>query len=271
MLLTCGVHRRQHDKAYKRWPPHVNLVYPFVPRPELPEAAAALAVGLDQGHFSLRFVKCGFFEHSKKSFTLYLEPSESAELQQLYEASTACFPTLPTPSRAFVPHLTLGQFSSRDAVLQAKKHFENQMTAYECELSELVLIARDGNEPFTPRYGVEFSNSSFNKSAATLWDGTLIQPGGMQNPFGFSSAAAQQESAHQPRCSLTVGPDIAAEGHLAIQLPELSLPSATDEPLNVVLCLDRSGSMAGTPWRQVQEVVLRLGEIAKESAHVQLV
>ena len=201
------MHRRQHDKAYKGWPPHVNLLYPFVPRPELPEVIAALAVGLDQeGRFSLRFVKCGYFEHSKKSFTLYLEPSESAELQQLYETTTACFPTLPTPSRAFVPHLTLGQFSSRDAVLQAKKHFENQMTAYESELSELMLIFHDGiNEPFTPRYSVDFSNSSFTRSAATLWDGTLMQPGGMQSHFGFSSAAAQQESAHQPRCSLTLG------------------------------------------------------------------
>ena len=262
--------RREHDKAYKRWPPHINLMYPFVTRSSITQAAATLAPALKQPPFALRFLRCGFFEHSKKSMTLYLEPVDCTDLEVLHAAAMACFPDLPPPARAFVPHLTLGQFRSLEAVLQAKRQFERQMAVCECELRELMIIARDGNEPFTPRFSVDFTNSSFVSTDATLWDGTLVQPGGIQNPFGFTGAV-EQGDIHHPRGSLTLGPDLTAtEGHLSIQLPEMALGAPAGEPLTVVLCLDRSGSMAGTPWRQVQEVVPRLGEIANESEHVSL-
>ncbi|KAF4592316.1 poly(A) polymerase pla1 [Ophiocordyceps camponoti-floridani] len=75
--------RSLHDKAGARWPPHINVVYPFVPSAALPEAARTLlrlrlrplAVNLnDVGSFVRRRAGDGIF---------FLRPDETAELSRM--------------------------------------------------------------------------------------------------------------------------------------------------------------------------------------------
>lgn len=65
------------DKSYLRWMPHINVAYPFVGAKRAEEAAGALesafrAAGISE--FTLALDSAGYFQHGKKSSTLWLTP-----------------------------------------------------------------------------------------------------------------------------------------------------------------------------------------------------
>src|SRR4051812_45734334 len=69
--------RRAHDKSFQRWPPHINLLYPFLPSSEFPSAAKVIREKLkDFEPFSLKLSAFGQFDHQSSS-TVFLEASSS--------------------------------------------------------------------------------------------------------------------------------------------------------------------------------------------------
>eukprot|EP01126_Amoeba_proteus_P041983 TRINITY_DN453_c0_g2_i12.p1 TRINITY_DN453_c0_g2~~TRINITY_DN453_c0_g2_i12.p1 ORF type:complete len:109 (-),score=25.11 TRINITY_DN453_c0_g2_i12:71-397(-) len=86
--------RRLHDKAYKRWMPHLNLLYPFVPEKEFSKASAVFSEILaDFRPFHVEFHKFDFFSHGK-SCTIFLKPSFVSEDDDEL-VSTSSQPTIP--------------------------------------------------------------------------------------------------------------------------------------------------------------------------------
>ena len=90
-------------------PPHVTLLYPFVPAPELDaglEERAALVIA-QASPFDVVFASTGRFEE-----TLYLAPHPARRFVELTEALLGAFPNC-VPYRgaydAVVPHLTVAQ------------------------------------------------------------------------------------------------------------------------------------------------------------------
>lgn len=65
--------RAKHDKAYERWPPHINLLYPFVPEDQFSEAQQRINLGSIQA-FEITFKDITCFTHGKNS-TLILKPN----------------------------------------------------------------------------------------------------------------------------------------------------------------------------------------------------
>jgi len=124
--------RQRHDRAFARWPPHINLIYPFL-RP----ASEVVENGHDESseqikreiysriheavktippfHVSLSANPCGEFLHGKKSRTVWLDPlhagpsQEHVPLRRLQEALQAQFAECNVDSRPFTPHLSVGQ------------------------------------------------------------------------------------------------------------------------------------------------------------------
>jgi len=78
--LVAGVledFRRANDKAFARWPPHINLLFPFVPEIHLDRAAERAAGALAAvAPFEVTLEQFGHFTHSRSS-TLFVEPSTS--------------------------------------------------------------------------------------------------------------------------------------------------------------------------------------------------
>jgi len=73
--------RALYDKAYGKWPPHVNIIYPFVSINNLDKAASQVQAGLDKWrsasergsvHLRVRLDSAGFFAHRDARNTLYL-------------------------------------------------------------------------------------------------------------------------------------------------------------------------------------------------------
>lgn len=66
--------RSKYDKAFQRWMPHVNLLYPFLQFAQLKGASARVTSGVAQiSPFQVSLHRFGFFTHANSN-TVYLHP-----------------------------------------------------------------------------------------------------------------------------------------------------------------------------------------------------
>jgi Mg-chelatase subunit ChlD/2'-5' RNA ligase len=155
--------RNAHDPQVKIWPPHINLLYPFVPEGDFEGAARRLAEAVAAlGSMKIRFCRKGSFGP-----TAYLFPECAADpgLARLHAACVAAFPDLPVPDHGFAPHLTIGRFkdaSECTAFLDSCPHIE-----IETEVNCLSLLARDSMvHPFRTAYSVRIGGAGLDSVAA---------------------------------------------------------------------------------------------------------
>lgn len=155
--------RSKHDKAFRRWMPHINLIYPFLSESRFSEAVDFVVNALASiKPFKVKFLKFDFFEHSAKSYTLFLLPeTEPANaLHELQATLEKTFPMFNDQSQksadGFHPHLTVGQWSSKKMLDKQKEAFEKNWKPIEFVVDHVDLIARKGIQPFSVKMRVEF-------------------------------------------------------------------------------------------------------------------
>ncbi|KAF2459373.1 2'-5' RNA ligase superfamily-domain-containing protein [Lineolata rhizophorae] len=114
--------RARHDRAYHRWPPHINIVYLFVPANSLSDAISVLRSNLHQHvadvvnlHVSLEAPH--MFTHHRNA-TVFLKPDAESEqrLRNLRDVLVRCLGAVEGESphgQGFTPHLSVGQASLR--------------------------------------------------------------------------------------------------------------------------------------------------------------
>ncbi|PHH86647.1 hypothetical protein CDD83_9933 [Cordyceps sp. RAO-2017] len=98
--------RSLHDRASARWPPHINLVYPFVQQAALPEVAQILCQ-LQLEATTVSLTEVGSFSHKSHS-TIFLRPAAAAPLARLRSAICRAL-AWPVDDAAYQPHMTVGQ------------------------------------------------------------------------------------------------------------------------------------------------------------------
>lgn len=77
--------RSHYDKAYGKWPPHINLVYPFVQVDALPRAVEAVQSVTAHKHLRPLDVcldSAGVFQHRHDN-TIFLHDSDDNQLRDL--------------------------------------------------------------------------------------------------------------------------------------------------------------------------------------------
>jgi hypothetical protein len=138
--------RLVHDKHFRRWPPHINLLYPFLASPseviaqgegnEPPQLKDSIRARMQQAIKSIRPFQIslsadppGTFTHSKRSRTVWLGPS-SQRVQQLQEGLQAEFAECNADPRPFTPHLSIGQANSDHYVQKLGDEIRNSITAF---------------------------------------------------------------------------------------------------------------------------------------------
>jgi 2'-5' RNA ligase len=142
--------RRGHDRQFRRWMPHVTLLYPFRPRAMFDEAAVTLqsaTAGIDP--FEITLGEFRHFRHGRSSYTLWLAPEPTEPLQRLQAALQAALPDCDDTSRreaGFTPHLSVGQVRATAALRELTESLQRDWQPLKFTATRVSLIWR-GDPP----------------------------------------------------------------------------------------------------------------------------
>lgn len=103
--------RAVHDRRFRRWMPHINLIYPFAPEPLPPGLAGRLAAAAAaMAPFPVRLERLGLFRHRHGRCTLWLAPEPASPLVRLQAALARAVPGCGgRRPGTFRPHLSVGR------------------------------------------------------------------------------------------------------------------------------------------------------------------
>ncbi|KAI0872669.1 hypothetical protein GGS24DRAFT_466649 [Hypoxylon argillaceum] len=119
--------RSLYDKTYEKWPPHVNLVYPYVRVEDLPRASALVASQMSQlsketassfDALTIRLNAADVFPH-RHGNTVFIYDGDKERASEIYDLRKIALRALAhTATASYRTHMTIGQ--SRD--LNASSH-----------------------------------------------------------------------------------------------------------------------------------------------------
>ncbi|GAB2956116.1 hypothetical protein GCM10027280_50890 [Micromonospora polyrhachis] len=142
--------RSAHDPQLHRWPPHVSVMFGFVPEADF-EAAVSLLVDVvaEIAPFSVLLRGVRAFSHGDDA-TVWLDPAAAgaAPWIGLRDTVERRFPRCRGRGAGFVPHLSLGRSRKPDRLAA---DFEVRLGHHRAQVGELVLLSRRGVEPMRPR------------------------------------------------------------------------------------------------------------------------
>ncbi len=117
--------RREHDRHFRRWMPHITLLYPFRPKDHFPALQPLFRQALRAVRpFTVQLSEFRYFTHGRHS-TLWLFPDPAApllDLQRILQSLTPDCHDVARFPQGFTPHLSLGQAHHprhRDALITA--------------------------------------------------------------------------------------------------------------------------------------------------------
>lgn len=137
--------RSLNDKAYGKWPPHINLVYPFV-HPEVVANAADILLQLDLSSLvpsQVSITDADAFVRDKGN-TLYLKP-DATTASDLHGLVSKVRSALGWQSQSsYTPHLTVGQTEDADSSThQFLLHKARLLAPMSWDGSQLAIMVRD--------------------------------------------------------------------------------------------------------------------------------
>jgi len=165
--------RKDYDKAYYRWMPHINMIYPFIPNDKFKEAEPIIREKLQNfAPFKLVFDHFNFFQHGKNC-TLFLEPTTTPAtvINTLQANIESLFPYCNEQStkseHGFSAHLTVGSFPT-SKVNDYKQQFMKTFKPIEFIVKEIYLISRFGENPFEIRFAIPLAGKITSEAVKVL-------------------------------------------------------------------------------------------------------
>ena len=140
--------RSKYDKAYPRWMPHINFIFPFVPVDKFDEIANRLSCLNNFGGFELELNTIGYFIQGS-NVTFHAKPDNDSKLQNLFKLITEVLPEIESKREQFHPHLTLAQFPRLEIDIRKQELIQWLGSGIKIKVDRIHLIKRDGADtPF---------------------------------------------------------------------------------------------------------------------------
>ena len=144
--------RHRHDRQFHRWMPHINLLYPFVPRAQWATALPLLTAAAQRiPAFQITLAVFRSFTHTSGNSTLWLDPEPSTSLILLQAILQAAMPTCDEQSRfpgGFTPHLSVGQARSSQTLQRLLGALQATWQPVLFTVTAVAVIWRQGDSPF---------------------------------------------------------------------------------------------------------------------------
>jgi len=168
--------RREHDKAYPRWMPHFNLLYPFHEERAFSTIQARLWHDLKtiQPFSSTMAV----FHHfpQREVDTVHLQSQNAAgAFKNLYTACAQHFPQAASGSASFSPHLTVAQFSKSSSRTSIAKLQENWVPL-SFMVDKVYLISRKDDQPFQVKKVIPLGGGLISDEDLNMFSVSLVTP-----------------------------------------------------------------------------------------------
>jgi 2'-5' RNA ligase len=138
--------RQVHDRHFKRWMPHITLLYPFRPSHEFDRLAqqfSALREAIEPLQVTLAELR--WFRHRRDSYTLWLAPQPKDALVRLQAALERVVPDCDDVARhrdGFTPHLSVGQVRGERRMLALQQGLQAAWQPITFTVREVNLIWR---------------------------------------------------------------------------------------------------------------------------------
>jgi endonuclease/exonuclease/phosphatase family metal-dependent hydrolase/2'-5' RNA ligase/uncharacterized protein (UPF0248 family) len=156
---TINELRERYDPQSERWPPHVNVLFGFVPEYEFERAVPLLAEAAVQvAPFKVRLEGVETFGH-RDDATIWLDPATASgdSWNALYREFQRRFPATRGRDEGYTPHLTLGRSQDPQRVAATCAARLSPMTA---KVGRLALLSRRGDEPMRVRAEIELGSGN---------------------------------------------------------------------------------------------------------------
>ena len=137
--------RKEYDENFRRWMPHITLIYPFLPVEKFPSIYEKLSVICQkQKPFSIHFDKFGFFSQRKRN-VVWFAPSLRKPFIDLQHLLVESMPQLSQKKKEFCPHMTMAHISQKEKTEEMIEKFTQELPPFSCTFDKISLIHR--NDP----------------------------------------------------------------------------------------------------------------------------
>ncbi len=141
--------REKYDRQFRRWMPHITMIYPFRPIDEF-EAIYERFVEIcrDFEPFYIALSKFNYFHHGGESYTVWLEPEPAEKIIKLQDRLQEVVPDCDDVRKfkgGFTPHLSVGQVKGRVELERLLIKLEQEWAPFRFEVKSVFMIWR--NDP----------------------------------------------------------------------------------------------------------------------------
>jgi RNA 2',3'-cyclic 3'-phosphodiesterase len=140
--------RSIHDKAYRRWMPHINLIYPFFPEADFDQIRERLEVIFqNMSPFVIEFdaSSVNYFKQKGQECTFHLRPKETQRIAELHDILMNELFKDKMNSTPFEAHLTLGQ-TTKSRISDIMIEMKAKWSPIKFTIDRISMISR-GNDP----------------------------------------------------------------------------------------------------------------------------
>ena len=192
--------RAEHDKNFKIWMPHINLLYGFIHTEHFAEAATVFrGVLRHMPPFQLRLATMSSF-NIRNGHNIQLDIDGDRATHPIYELQRALEAEYPYCNEqsshsdvGWIPHLTLGQ--SRTAPGTMLGTWQKSWTPIDFTVRHIYLVARSDSQPFSVWHKIPLARAD-ELSATTTTTSTTARTTVAAAPPAAPAAPSNQDELH---------------------------------------------------------------------------